>query len=193
MTRTATALLVALVSFACGLAGAGAATQSSPSPATGASPSTTATTDQAPPSGLPAFSCIESTGDGTGRAMVTKARAATASGYDRFVLEFDGAVPSYRVKQNASATFVEDASGKAVHLVGSSGVLITLRNSGSAASFNGPADVLYGWPELKESRQLGDFEGTVSWGLGLAQPRCFRAFTLTSPDRLVIDVQEPGF
>jgi hypothetical protein len=42
---------------------------------------------------------------------------------------------------------------------------------------------------LKQTTQLGDFEGIVTWGLGIASPNCFRAFALTGPDRLVVDVQ----
>jgi len=42
---------------------------------------------------------------------------------------------------------------------------------------------------LKEARRLGDFEGTLSWGLGLARPSCIRAFALTAPGRLVVDIQ----
>ena len=37
--------------------------------------------------------------------------------------------------------------------------------------------------------QMEDFEGVVQWGLGLSKLACYRAFFLTNPTRLVIDVQ----
>jgi hypothetical protein len=42
---------------------------------------------------------------------------------------------------------------------------------------------------LLELRQVEDFEGTVQWGLGLSKTACYRAFYLTNPARLVIDIQ----
>jgi hypothetical protein len=58
----------------------------------------------------------------------------------------------------------------------------------SYPSYHGSADFRTGFVELKEARSLGDFEGYVTWGLGLAHPSCKRVVTLTSPARLIIDV-----
>jgi hypothetical protein len=62
-----------------------------------------------------------------------------------------------------------------------------------ATSFTGPTDFQH--PEyqvLKEARQTEDFEGYVSWGLGLSQPACMRTFTLVDPPRLVVDFVTTG-
>ncbi len=40
---------------------------------------------------------------------------------------------------------------------------------------------------LVEAKIVEDFEGYLSWGLGLAKPVCLRAFTLSDPPRLVVD------
>jgi hypothetical protein len=45
---------------------------------------------------------------------------------------------------------------------------------------------------LRQVKGAGDFEGTVSFGLGLASTSGFRVFTLSGPDRLVVDVAIPG-
>lgn len=187
--KTALALLVGVVSFGCGQVGTGAVTQSSSSPTTLASPAPAATAEQVPPSNPAAFACTEATGSGSKQVNVVKARAGSASGYDRFVLEFDGAVPTYSVMATGSASFIEDGSGRTLQLAGSNGILIRVWNSAASRSFAGATDVTYGYPMLKESRRTGDYEGYVSWGLGLSGPGCFRAFTLTKPDRLVVDVQ----
>jgi hypothetical protein len=40
---------------------------------------------------------------------------------------------------------------------------------------------------LRDVRNVGDFEGVVHWGVGLASAACMHVFTLDSPPRLVID------
>jgi hypothetical protein len=41
-------------------------------------------------------------------------------------------------------------------------------------------------------RRVEDFEGVVALGLGVNGAACYRAFFLTSPERLVVDVQASG-
>ena len=121
---------------------------------------------------------------------MTTVRAAAQSGLDRFVIEFGGPVPQYEVKPQASARFVQDPSGQSVSLDGSAGLSVTVHNAQSHGSYSGSTDLRPALKELREARQLGDFEGVVSWGLGLTRANCFRAYVLTGPSRLVIDVQQ---
>jgi len=77
-----------------------------------------------------------------------------------------------------------------VTLSGTAGVLVSVHSATGATTFTGPTDLLH--PEyqvLKEARQTEDFEGYVSWGLGLSKPACMRAFVLNDPARLVVDLQ----
>jgi hypothetical protein len=139
---------------------------------------------------LPAFACADAAGGKVGVANTIAARVAEQPGYDRFVLQMDSIVPEYTVKRQANATFTQGASGQTVQLSGSSGVLITIHSATGASSFTGPtyfvqADYLV----LKEARQIQDYEGTVSWGLGLSRPVCMRVFTLSDPARLIVDLQ----
>jgi len=82
-----------------------------------------------------------------------------------------------------------------VTLDGSSGVRVVVHGA-TAMSANGTwsLDQKPAYPELREARQVGDFERVYSWGLGLADGKggCERATVLTGPDRLVIDVEHPG-
>jgi hypothetical protein len=106
------------------------------------------------------------------------------------VIQFSGPVPPYDVQPQGSGAFVQDPSGQRVTLAGSAGLLVTVRGARSAGSYTGSIDQKpAGTAVLKEARQVGDFEGVVRWGLGLSHGACFRAFTLASPSRLVIDVQ----
>ena len=196
MRRSLLPILVTILSLAaCGQAANPPAETGSSTPAptapVAASASPGLAAGEIPTAGLPAFACAEAGGGGTARANVTRARASSSSGFDRFVLEFDGPVPSYTVKPSSTATFTQDPSGQQLQLAGAAGIKITLNGSTISSQFADPADVTYAYPVLKESRRLGDFEGTLSWGLGLARPSCFRAFVLSAPGRLVVDLQQP--
>ncbi len=193
--RNAALLLLSILNLAaCGQAAGSTPTEGgSPTPQPAASAATSASPSPAaegiPTAGLPPFACTQASGGGSARANVTRARASTATGFDRFVLEFDGAVPAYTVKPTPTATFTQDPSGQQLQLAGAAGLRITLTGSTISSQFGDPADVTYPYPVLRESRRLGDFEGTLSWGLGLAGASCFRAFALTTPGRLVVDIQ----
>jgi hypothetical protein len=164
--------------------------QATPTPAPSAS-STPVVQAPLPPgaSASSGFSCATVSGGGAGQGHVAAVRAAAQTGYDRFVIQFSGPVPQYQVQAQPGPTFVQDASGAPVTLQGSSGLLVTLRNTSEAGSYSGPTDLHPNGTVVREARQVGDFEGVVHWGLGLSHPACYRVTTLTSPFRLVIDVQ----
>jgi hypothetical protein len=146
-----------------------------------------------PGTNLPAFACADASGGKTGVANTITARAAEQDGYDRFVLQFDPIVPTYTVKRQAAPVFQLGASGETVTLSGTAGVLVTVHSATGATTFTGSTDLIH--PELqilKEARQTQDFEGYVSWGLGLSKPACMRVFTLADPARLVVDLQIPS-
>jgi len=142
-----------------------------------------------PGTNLPAFACADTGGGKTGVANVTAVRVAEQPDYDRFVLQFDGSgVPTYTVKRQAKPTFALGASGQTITLSGTAGVLVRVHSATEANTYTGPTDISH--PEylvLKEARVTEDFEGYVSWGLGLAHPACMRTFTLTNPARLIVD------
>lgn len=143
-----------------------------------------------PDTTLPAFACADASGGQTGVANATTARVEEDQGYDRFTLQFDPIVPTYSVKRQAKPVFAAGASGQNVTLSGTYGVLVTVHSATGASTFIGSTDLIH--PEnqvIKEARQTQDFEGYVSWGLGLAKPACMRAVVLADPARLVVDFQ----
>jgi len=163
------------------------AATTAPSSASSAAPSAAPSAGaSAAPAGAP-FVCADSTAAGTQRANVVAVRADHNVGFDRFVLEFDGPVPGYSVTRQANANFTQDASGRPVTLEGTAGALVRLEPGSSLAS--APMAVTPRLTVLREGRQIGDFEGVVRWGLGLATPACMRVQTLSAPSRLVIDFQ----
>jgi len=187
------ALLLSLILVAgCGPALAPtAATTSGPSQGPASAPrieQPPVTPPTAPGTNLPAFTCSDASGGKTGVANVVTARVAPQTGYDRFVLQFDATVPSYTAKRQASPVFASGASGQTLTLSGTSGVLVRVHSATGANTFTGSTDITHGeYPVLKEARQTEDFEGYVSWGLGLGKAACMRTFTLADPARLVVD------
>jgi hypothetical protein len=146
-----------------------------------------------PGTNLPAFACADASGGKTGVANTITARAGEQLAYDRFVLQFDPIVPTYSVKRQDKPVFQMGASGQTVTLVGAAGVLVTVHSATGATTFTGSTDIVH--PEfqiIKEARQVQDFEGYVSWGIGLSKPACMRTLVLDDPARLVVDFQIAG-
>ena len=123
-------------------------------------------------------------------AYIDMVRTGTHTGYDRITIEFQNGIPgSVDVSPQSGATFTQGASGQSVTLAGSAGILVTIHGADEHTAYGGPTDFKTGYASLAEARQMQDFEGIVQWGLGLTKPACYRAFFLTNPVRLVIDVQ----
>ena len=175
----------------------GPATIPSPSPSSNATPSLTPSPSPAqtpPDSNLPAFVCagpvsLAGTSSPT-VAFVDAVRTGTHTGYDRVTIEFNNGEPvNVNMSPHAGTTFTQGASGQQVTLQGSTGMLVIIHGADEHTAYTGSADVKPGYPVLVELRQVEDFEGTVQWGLGLSKTACYRAFYLTNPARLVIDIQ----
>jgi hypothetical protein len=139
---------------------------------------------------LPPFVCGTVTGGSVGtHGYVSRVSVGTHPGYDRFVIQFIGpAVPGYTITPKSSAVFWLDPSNQRVVLRGTAGIKVVVHPAGGYFTYSGPKDVVTSFRQLLEARNIGDYEGYYSWGLGLAHQSCKRVFTLTAPPRLVIDV-----
>jgi hypothetical protein len=147
-----------------------------------------------PDSNLPPFICGSSppiTSQGaTSTAYIDAVRTGTHAGYDRITIEFQSEQPgSIELRPQGSSTFVNSPRGDNMTLAGSAGLLVVIKGADEHTAYSGATDFKTNYPVLLEARQMEDFEGTVQWGLGLSKSACYRAFFLTNPTRLVIDVQ----
>jgi hypothetical protein len=194
--RTAAIFLLAVILAGCGspspASTAAATPNASDNPAQVASgpriTPPTVTPPTPPGTNLPAFACADTGGGTAGVANETAVRVAAQSGYDRFVLQFDSTVPAYTVKRQPSSVFKVGSSGQSITLSGTAGALVQVHTATGQNTYNGPIDFVHAdWMVLNEARLTGDFEGYLSWGLGLSRASCLRTFTLTDPPRLVID------
>lgn len=122
-------------------------------------------------------------------ALVNAIRTGSHAGYDRLVVEFASGVPgSITITPQQRPTFTASPRGDSVTLAGSSGLHVVMHDADAHTSYGGPVALKPNGAALVEVRRLEDFEGYVGLGLGLADSSCYRAFMLTSPTRLVIDV-----
>jgi hypothetical protein len=135
-----------------------------------------------------------------GYGQVVGIRAAGHDGYDRFVMEFaaNSEVPSYHIARQRGATFFQDGSGDPLTLPGSAGITIGAHmasgwdmNKGEP-TYTGPNRFATHGRLMTDAASTGDFEGYVSWGVGLQRAACYRVFELANPPRLVVDVQNNG-
>ena len=135
----------------------------------------------------------------SGTALLTAVRAARHEGFDRVVFEFRNGTPGWDVRY-VDKPVLADASGEEVPVAGQY-VLRVRMEPASAVDLNapggnrveetytGPRRFTPATPEIAEVVDLGDFEAVLTWAVGLQDHVDFRAFTLASPPRLVIDVR----
>jgi hypothetical protein len=99
--------------------------------------------------------------------------SATTSG-DTLSFTFTTGTPPFQViTQPGNTKFAEDPSGKEVDLAGTDGVSVVLTGfRGDQSNYAGDKKLKSSGPRLLEATELGDFEGNVTWGVGLSGPSC---------------------
>jgi hypothetical protein len=98
--------------------------------------------------------------------------SAVAAG-DTLTLTFDQGTPEFEVKTQAGTHFMQDPSGKPVDLAGTAGATIVLRGfRGDMRNYTGPVSIISSGPRLLQAYEIGDFEGVVTWAVGLGSATC---------------------
>lgn len=131
-----------------------------------------------------------------GHALLGAVRSSRHEGYDRVVFEFTNALPGYQV-QYVDEPVHEDGSGEEVDVAGDHVLLVRMENASGAdlskedapQTYTGPTRFDPGTPEVAELVRVGDFEGVLTWAIGVRDEVAFRVTTLDGPPRLVVDVQ----
>jgi hypothetical protein len=123
---------------------------------------------------------------------VRAANHTEENGYDRVVFEFADQLPGWDVRY-VPKPLVLSPSGQPAPLAGTEAIAVRLQPaadlySGDARAYQGPFIVDPGTPEVAQLRELQDFEGVVTWAIGVNHHRAFRVSTLPNPPRLVIDI-----
>jgi hypothetical protein len=163
------------------------------SPLPSAAPTPTEELAAAPVANVTPFKCTASTlsaQNAPAVATINAVRTGSHSGYDRLVVQFSGKQPgSIELRPQSTATFLGAPSGAAMTLAGKHGLVVILRGADMHTAYSGPSDFKTSYPGLRETRVIEDFEGQVMLGLGVQNSNCYRAFVLSNPTRLVVDIQ----
>ena len=140
--------------------------------------------------GLPAFTTSPKTSPGRGDAAeLYDVAVGCHDTYDRFVIRARFAAPGYDARY--VRRIVADPSGRPISLLGAKRIRVAFNLGGGHDSHgtNLLASTLTPrCPNLLQVNKAGDFEGVVSFGLGLRRMTGFRVFRLTAPTRVVMDV-----
>lgn len=140
--------------------------------------------------GLPPFSTAPKSAAGSPpTAEVFATAAACHANFDRFVIRTRFGTASYAVRY--VRRIIADGSGETVRLRGRRRIRVVMRDTRAHTASGGaliPNVRTPLCPNLRQVKLAGDFEGVVTFGLGLRRRTGFRVFRLTAPSRVVIDV-----
>jgi hypothetical protein len=125
-----------------------------------------------------------------GQAELFGAATACHATFDRFVIRARLATPGYDVRY--VKRIVADPSGRSVALSGARRIRVVIRRArgltrGGTSVL--PAVMTPLCSNVRQIKAVGDFEGVVSFGIGLRRMTGFRVFRLTAPTRIVVDVE----
>jgi hypothetical protein len=167
----------------------------SPGPATPAATATSAATASSTPAGSTAQLDDASRACAQPGSYLTAVRTGKHGGYDRVVFQFSGGIPA--VTAERVATVYADPRGTPVSLAGKSRLHVVFRGaSGNCPqpahrTWTGPAVLTPRYQQLLMVKAAGDFEGYLSFGIGLAARGAYHISSLAGPDRVVIDFTHP--
>ena len=132
-------------------------------------------------------------GAAPGTPTMTGIRTGLNTGFDRVVLDLSSG-PAPTVSYQLVDELTADASGEIVWLTGEFFINVSAT---PAAAHDENGNPTYPGPVKFRTRNLhnvmavavtGDFEGQLSVGLGVRSRTAVNVFTLTAPNRVVIDV-----
>lgn len=117
-------------------------------------------------------------------------RAAHHTGFDRVVFQFRGGLPARGARY--VNRLIADGSGNTVRIAGRAILQVLFDNARShtdSGSPTVPERTAYALPNVMTTVRSGDFEGVVTYGLGLAKRTSFHVSVLHNPARVVVDVR----
>ena len=129
--------------------------------------------------------------DAPAQSRLQRIAVGSHTGFDRLVLDFGtDPVPDFTVTPQDTSAFRMDPSDTLVTLDGDSGVRVVVQSTVLMPSAI-IDDLRPRFPAIREVQQIGNFEAYVSYGVGVSGTSMIRVLTLTSPNRLVVDVAWP--
>jgi len=125
--------------------------------------------------------------------VLRSVQTVSCTNFDRVVFEFEGAVtPGYRTSY-IDKPIRRCGSGEVVPVAGDAWLEVSLSSAQARTEAAEPTiaerNRTLNYPNLKQLVQTCDFEGEVTWVLGVGFPGRFRVVELSNPARLVVDVK----
>ncbi len=140
--------------------------------------------------GLPPFSTAPRSASGSPpTAEVFGTAVGCHSSFDRFVIRTRFGTAGYAVRY--VRRIISDGSGNTVRLKGRHRLRVIMRDTRAHTESGAPLIPNVRTPlcpNLRQVKLAGDFEGVVTFGIGLRRKTGFRVFRLSAPSRVVIDV-----
>ena len=122
-------------------------------------------------------------------AIRASSHAQASPPFDRVVFEFRGPVPLIDVRYVNQ--LIADGSGLPVSITGNA-ILQVRMEPAQAHTERGqptaPGRITLRLPTVKQVARAGDFEGIVTYGIGVVRKAEIRVRTLAAPSRIVVDV-----
>lgn len=109
--------------------------------------------------------------------------------FDRVVFEFSGPIPQIDI--GYVPQLLGDASGLPIPIAGSAIVRMSFtpaRAHNEQGQPTTPDRKAFTLPRITEVVSAGDFEGVVTYGVGLSKKQEIRILTLTNASRVVLDI-----
>lgn len=144
----------------------------------------------------PAATVVASSAAATSRAdkppVLRAVRSARQPGADRVTFEFDTqGLPAWHAEY-VDRPVRDCGSGDAVPVAGDAWLQIRFTgaqaHSQQGQPTSGPRRRTLAGANARELVRICDFEGEVTWVVGVARPSGYKTMTLSAPSRLVIDI-----
>ena len=132
--------------------------------------------------------------------LLTDVRVGAHGCYERVTFEFkpqtgEAAGPVSWHAAYEAPPITEDGSGRTVAVKGTAFLVVRFSAAGAdlsqeaaPATYTGPASIeAADTTRIRQVRRIGDFEGVLTWVIGVDQPRPFRVTTQDGPARVVVD------
>lgn len=160
-------------------------------------PTTPEETASPTPTELPGASCQDRTGgDARNLPDFVAVDVQSEGGVDRVTFEFEPNRPNvkrppYHVMRFQDELHTDpegapaDIEGEAFVLVVFGALGVDLSSEEPVEIYTGPREFRPGFGTVREVEQLGDFEATITWGIGLSVQECF--VLDTGPDHLTLE------
>ena len=161
---------------------------------TEAGPPETAAADAADEAWTTEPTTLSRTAEGAATLAGVRTAMHLEAGYDRVVFDLPDGLPEVAVEY-VDAPVVACGSGKRLRPEGDGVLRVRLvgarahTEAGEATARHEPEQ--HGLPALRETVLTCDFEGEVTWVLGVASPEPYRVTALADPVRLAVDVRHP--